>query len=193
MSPSKAQKAVTGCLSCGGLGCGLCDKGKADDSVDGLLSNLQEEAAPAQPSSMTRSTVASRGARASTMTRSTVVSRGVQGVATRHESVVIQGALGEVLKDGMMEKYGTSMLAGWQKRHFQLHSTGLAYFTDKQTHMKIIRIESITDIQFVDGELRLTWEDRGKSAVHKLRAETADETEAWEMAIKDAWGYSATE
>merc|ERR1712083_1089465 len=147
---------------------------------------MQEEAAPVQ----LRST---RATRASTMTRNTVVTRGTEGVATRHESVFIHGALGEVLKDGMMEKYGTSMMAGWQKRHFQLYPTGLAYFTDKQDHMKIIRIENISYIELVSGELHLTWEDGGKSAVHKLRAETVDETEAWETAIKDAWGYSATE
>jgi len=184
-----------GCLACGGNGCGLCQKGK-DDTIKGLLSNMQEEAAEATPSQAPRATVASRAPRATTATtasRSAVVTRGDHGVATRHESVVMHGALGEVIKDGMLEKWGTSLLAGWQKRHFQLHTTGLAYFTDKQDHMKLIRLHHISDIQLVGGELHLTWENNGKAAVHKLRAETADETEAWEVAIKDAWGYSATE
>ena len=40
-----------------------------------------------------------------------------------HESAV--AVHGEVIKDGMMEKYGTSMFAGWQKMQMKWRSNAL--------------------------------------------------------------------
>ncbi|CAK0818677.1 unnamed protein product [Prorocentrum cordatum] len=103
------------------------------------------------------------------------------------------GAFGEPLKDGVLEKYGTSLLAGWQRRHFQLYPSWLAYAAEKQHRVKLIRLASISNVQLENGELHLTCEEGAKSIRHKLRAQTVAETKAWEMAIKSAWGYSSTE
>lgn len=111
-----------------------------------------------------------------------------------HTGVHSVGTFGALIKEGTMEKYATKMFCGWQKRIFRLHETGIVYFTEKLDHTKMIKMEQIQDIRLTNGELHLTWKEKdGTKGVHRLRAGSEAETQEWEIAIKDAFGYSPTE
>lgn len=163
------------CLACGGLGCSICNK-----DISEIKEAATQGADARDPGSPMAGMALQRG--------NTVSTLGTEGLAK-----YITGGFGEVIKEGMLEKYGTSMFAGWQKRNFHLHRVGLVYFTDKQECAKIIQFQHISNIQLVNNELHLTWEDGSTASVHRLRADTPQNTAEWEKAVKAAWGYSATE
>mmetsp|Transcript_63110 Transcript_63110/g.133236 ORF Transcript_63110/g.133236 Transcript_63110/m.133236 type:complete len:254 (+) Transcript_63110:17-778(+) len=120
---------------------------------------------------------------------------------TTFASIPFQGAssdvathFGEALREGDLEKYATSAFRGWQGRRFRLYKEALVYFTEKKDVIKMIPMDTITDIRKSGIEIHMRWRNpSGHERTHRLRTPTTEETEAWVEAIRAAWGYSTTE
>mmetsp|Transcript_45634 Transcript_45634/g.115029 ORF Transcript_45634/g.115029 Transcript_45634/m.115029 type:complete len:226 (-) Transcript_45634:38-715(-) len=116
-------------------------------------------------------------------------------------AVTVMGSgLGDVLKEGELEKHATAKihLHPWQRRVFHLHKAGLAYFTEKECHQKLIPTAQVSSLRLIEdgarSEVHLVWSDAGgKSDTHRLRAATNELTKEWHDAMAAAWGYSSTE
>mmetsp|Transcript_32868 Transcript_32868/g.83205 ORF Transcript_32868/g.83205 Transcript_32868/m.83205 type:complete len:141 (+) Transcript_32868:48-470(+) len=107
-----------------------------------------------------------------------------------HPGVHATGALGDILKRDELEKCTTCRFAfgnPWKRRTFQLHRTGLAYYTDTQDHQKFIPMNDISQVRLGGNserlEIHLSWVSGSKSAEHRLRADSDEKTKEWFRAL----------